>query len=197
MIAFWSYLKRHRVWQVCLVLGVAFSVYWSLLAARRYVSEAHIVVESLQAPALTLPTDVSALLSGATPSKDILLLRDYLQSVDMLAKLDAKLDLRAHYSSSYDVFSRLLYRGVPLEWFVRHYRSRVSVEYDDYSGVLVIQAQAYTPAMAHAIGALMVEEGERFMNELAHRLAREQMAFAEREVAAAGKRVVDARQTLL
>ena len=71
MIVIWSYVKRHRVWQVCLVLGVAFTVYWSLLAARRYVSEAHIVVESLQAPALTLPTDVSTLLSGSAACRNL------------------------------------------------------------------------------------------------------------------------------
>ena len=58
----------------------------------------------------------------------------------MLNKLDEKLKLREHYSASYDVFSRLWADDVSPEWVQRHYRSRVSANYDDYSGALVIRA---------------------------------------------------------
>jgi capsular polysaccharide transport system permease protein len=161
------------------------------------VSELHIVVESLQGTAAA-PTDLTALLGGSgSQQKDILLLRDYLLSADMLRALDAKLNLREHYSGSYDVFSRLWSRNASAEWFQRHYRKRVVAEFDEYSGLLVIRAQAYTPAMAHAIASALVEEGERFMNELAHKLAREQVAFAEREVAAVSERLLAARQLVL
>src|SRR5690349_20586266 len=94
-------------------------------------------------PMLTRPS--------STAPRDFLLLRDYLLSADMLARLDEKLGLREHYSSSYDPFSRMLYKNQPLEWVLRHYRSRVSVEYDENNGVMVVQAQGYTPQMAHAI----------------------------------------------
>jgi capsular polysaccharide transport system permease protein len=43
-------LKRHHLWQVAAVLMIAFTVYWGLVAADRYVSESHVVVESLQPP---------------------------------------------------------------------------------------------------------------------------------------------------
>jgi capsular polysaccharide transport system permease protein len=51
--------------------------------------------------------------------------------------------------------------------------------------------------MAHNIANVLVEEGERFMNELARKLAREQVAFAEREVVEVNKRLSSARTTLL
>jgi capsular polysaccharide transport system permease protein len=198
MKAFLRQLRKRPVWTLAIVALAASLLYWNVFAARRYVSEAHVVVENLQAPAATLG-DVTSLLTGGgtSASRDILLLRDYLQSTDMLAKLDKRLDLRAHYSSSYDIFSRLPYRDVPFEWFVRHFRGRVSVEYDELAGVLVVQAQAYTPQMAHAIARMMVDEGERFMNELAQKLMREQVNFAEREVSDATQRVGKSRQTLL
>ena len=177
-------------------LMAVFVVYWGILAANRYVSESHIAVESLQTPAV--PTfDLSSVLGGNTQSKDILHLRDYLLSADMLRALDAKLNLREHYSDSYDLISRMPSNDVSFEWFLRHYRSRVEAEYDEYSGLLTIKAQAYNPKMAHAIGTTLVQEGERFMNELAHRLAREQVAFAEREVVEVNKKMSKARQTLL
>ena len=187
--------KRHRLWAAAMALAVLFTLYWGLLAANRYVSESHVVVESLQAAAP--PMDLTALFTGAGGSKDILLLRDYLLSAGMLRSLDARLNLREHYSDSYDVLSRLFYKDISFEWFLSHYRKRVEAEYDEYSGLLVIRAQAYSPKMAHAIASALVQEGERFMNELAHRLAREQVAFAEREVTAVGQRLLAARQSVL
>jgi len=197
-----GYLRNRPLWLAAALLVVAFTVYWSLLAARRYVSEAHVVVDLVQSPStassMGLP-ELSSALSGSAPTapRDLLLLRDYLLSTDMLKVLDAKLDLRAHYSGSYDPFSRMLYKDEPLEWFQRHYRSRVSAEYDEKNGVLVIQAQAYTPQMAQDIARAMVEEGGRFINELAQNLARVQVRFAEREVAAAATRMAQARQGLV
>jgi len=192
-----SYLRNRPFWLLAAALTVLFVLYWSVLAARRYVSEAHVVVDFVQGPAAAVLELPSLALPSATAPRDLLLLRDYLLSADMLAKLDAKLDLREHYSSTYDPFSRLLYKSAPLEWFLRHYRNRVSVEYDENNGVLVIQAQAYTPAMAHDIAHTMVEDGGRFINDLAQNLAREQVAYAEREVASSARRLTQARHTLL
>jgi capsular polysaccharide transport system permease protein len=184
------------IWRVAFAFMALSVVYWGLFAANRYVSESHVVVESLQAPAMP-SLDLSAVLTGTSQSKDILLLRDYLLSADMLRILEEKLKLREHYSDSYDIFSRMLRKDASSEWFLRHYQTRVEAEFDEYSGVLTIRAQAYSQEKAHAIGRALVEEGERFMNELAHRLAREQVAYAEREVVAVSKRHAQSRQTLL
>jgi capsular polysaccharide transport system permease protein len=192
-----DYLKRHRIWQIAAVLMVLFVLYWGVFAARRYVSESRVVVDSLLNPSVAGGPDLSALLGGTAASRDILVLRDYLLSADVLKKLDGALQLRDHYSDSYDVFSRLLYKDIAFEWFLRHYRNRVSVEYDDTAGVLVIQAQAYTREKAQAVAAMQLREGERFINQLAQSLAREQVNFAEREVAAAGERMAQARQAML
>src|SRR5678809_1230761 len=116
MIAF---LKRRPLWLAAASVAVVCSLYWGLFAANRYVSEAHVVVENVQSPAGSTVMDLSSVLGGnSAAGKDMLLLRDYLLSADMLRALDAKLDLRTHYSSSYDVFSRMLYRKVSAEWFL-------------------------------------------------------------------------------
>ncbi|OGA74829.1 MAG: hypothetical protein A3G81_16905 [Betaproteobacteria bacterium RIFCSPLOWO2_12_FULL_65_14] len=190
-------LKRHWTWRIAVALMIVFTLYWGAFAARRYVSEAHIVVENLQAPTNNGMDLSSFLTGGSRDSKDLLLLRDYLRSADMLKKLYTELDLRSHYSDSYDVFSRLLYRDIPAEWFLRHYRQRLTVDHEESAGMLVIKAQAYKPEVAQAIASLLVREGDRFMNERAQGLAREQVSFAEREVATAGKRMAQARQQLL
>jgi capsular polysaccharide transport system permease protein len=190
-------LKHSWVWRIAALLVVVFTVYWGGLAARRYVSEAHIIIESLQAPT-TGTVDFSTFLAGGgRDSRDLLLLRDFLLSADMLQKLDAELDLRTHWSDSYDIFSRLLFRDIPSEWFLRHYHQRVGIDFDERAGFLVIKAHAYKPEVAQSIARVLVREGDRFMNERAQALAREQVAFAEREVATVSKRMSQARQSLL
>jgi capsular polysaccharide transport system permease protein len=195
-----QYLRNRPLWLATAVLVLVFTVYWNMLAARRYVSEAHVVVDLVQSPsssAIASPELLSLASSAQTAPRDLLLLRDYLLSADMLAKLDAKLGLRAHYSGTYDPFSRMLYKGEPLEWFLYHYHNRVSAEYDEKNGVLVIQAQAYTPKMAQDIVQAMLEEGGSFINELAQNLARTQVVFAENEVAESSKRLAQSRQRLI
>ena len=189
--------KRSGPWLVAAALCAVFAFYWGTFAADRYVSESHIVIESLQLPREPRLDLASIVSGGGGGSKDILLLQDYLLSADMLKKLDDRLNLREHYSASGDVFSRLWAKDISPEWFHQYYRSRVQANYDDYSGVLAIRAQAYTPEMAQSIQQLLMEEGERFMNESAHKLAREQVAFAERELAQSAGRVQEARQVLL
>src|SRR5262245_149200 len=109
-------IKEHRVWQLALALVIAFSLYWGFFAADRYVSTSHVLVDNLQTPRIA-PVDVTSLISGTSPgNKELLLLRDYLLSPDMLRHLDKKLGLRDHYSTSYDVFSRMWSKDMPIEW---------------------------------------------------------------------------------
>jgi capsular polysaccharide transport system permease protein len=189
--------QQRWIWRLAAGFMAVSTLYWGVIADDRFVSESHIAVESLQAQA-TPTFDLASVLGGTTSqSKDVLVLQDYILSTEMLRALDSKLDLRSAYGDSYDLLSRMLRRDVSFEWFHRHYQGRVETEFDETSGLLTVRAQAYTPEMALAIGRGIVEEGEKFMNELAHRLAREQVAFAEREVATVGKRYAAARQTLI
>lgn len=73
----------------------------------------------------------------------------------------------------------------------------MSVEFDDYTGVLRIKAQAYDAKTAQAITQLLVMEGERFMNKIAHELAQAQLTFLVAEVEEINRRLIDARRAVL
>jgi len=194
-----SVLFKSRILSATFVVSLLAIVYWSVVASDRYVSEAHVIIQSTDLSS-GQGMDFSSVLGnfGGGSGEDQLLLRDYLLSVDMLNKLDERLDLRDHFSdSSRDPLSRMWDKDAPLEWFHSYYLSRVSVEYDGNAGVLIIQAQGYDAQMAHAIASMLVEEGERYMNVMAHRLAQEQVVFLEEQVADLNERVILARQTAL
>lgn len=192
-------LLRRRTFAAAFVASLAAIVYWGLIASSRYVSEAHVIVQNTDVGA-SAGIDLTSLLSNASTANrtDQLLLRDHLLSVDMLQKLDAKLNLRQHYSSwRRDPVSQMWLENASIEWFHRHYLSRVEIELDEHSGVLVIKAQGYDAGTAHAIAAMLVEEGERYMNEMAHRLARDQVSFLESQLGDMNQRVLKTRNALI
>lgn len=181
-----------------LLMGALSSIYW-IFSSDRYVSESIVLIqntEQIGVPSFDITTVLGGI--GSISKPDQLLLREHLLSVDMLKKLDAALNLRAHYSDRrHDFGSRMWFEDASIEWFHRHYLSRVTVDFDDYAGVLRIRVQAYDAAMAQAIALMLVREGERYMNEMSHALARAQVEFLDTQVASAHEQLLKASQILL
>lgn len=186
-----------------LATAAAFSLvaalYWIFLASDRYVSEAHVIVQRTDL-AVGPAVDVASLIAGqgGHSRPDQMLLRDYLLSIDMLRQLESALRLSAHYSDPQrDFFSRMWQQRPSIEWLHRHFLGRTSVEFDEYAGVLMIQIEAYDATTARAIAQAMVSAGERFMDEMARKLAREQVSFLEKQVRQNAERAMSARQAVL
>ncbi len=197
------YVQRKRPRIGLLAIATAFSlvaaVYWIFLASDRYVSEAHVIVQRTDVP-VGPAVDVASLIAGqgGHSRPDQMLLRDYLLSIDMLRQLEAALKLSAHYSDPQrDLFSRMWQQRPSIEWLHRHFSGRTSVEFDEYGGVLMIKVEAYDAPTAHAIAQMMVSAGEQFMDEMARKLAREQVSFLEKQVRQNADRAIAARQAVL
>ena len=190
---------RLKALAVALCASLLAAFYWGVIASDRYVSEAHVLIQRTDMAA-SQALDFGSLLAGGDgiSRADQMLLRDRLLSVDMLLQLDRDLNLREHYSShEHDLLSRMFFKDASLEFFHKHFLSRVSVEYDEYAGVLIIQAQAYDAVMAQRITKALVHEGERYMNTLGHQLAQEQVNFLEKQVKERSEHALNARQRVL
>ena len=189
-------ISRHSFKAALAAILVA-AIYWGIISSDRYVSQANVIVDRTDLGNVQ-SLDFAAVLTGNRGANDLLFLRDHLLSVDMLEKLDAKLNLRSHYNDpKRDTLSRMWFQDASIEFFHRHYLARVSIEVDSHAGVLRISSQAYTPETAYAITKLLVEEGENFMNELGHRIARDQVVFLEKQVAEMHSRLMKTRQVLV
>ena len=193
---FKSAFRKSPHWVIAAVAIVLVSFYWLVLAEDRYVSKATVVLES---PQVAMPEiSFSSLMGGGGGNtKDLLLLREHLLSVDMVRVLDAQLNIRNHYSENGDFFAKLRDPSVPIEDLHEYYLRRVEVELDEYAGVLNIYVQGYTPEFAHSMASLLLEAGENHMNEMGHRLADEQVRFLERQMVRLEERFNDTRAQLL
>ncbi|MGV3570689.1 MAG: chain-length determining protein [Ramlibacter sp.] len=190
---------RRRIIGAALVASLLATIYWLAIASDRYVSEAHVIVQRTDLGGGGQSMDFQSLLTGGSGNRpDQLLLRDHLRSVDMLRKLEARLQLRKHYSNpEADILSRLWDDEASIERFHAHFLSRTEIEFDDYGGLVVIKAQAYDARTAHAIASMLVQEGENFMNKMAHDLAQAQVNFLEQQVSTMNQRALLARRAVL
>ncbi len=181
------------------IFSLVISSYWLFIASDRYVSEAHVIIQRTDINGGSQRVDLSNVFGLSDSNRnDQMLLRDYLLSVDMLKRIDSKLNLKAHYSDgSHDLLSRMWFKQPSIEWFHRHFLSRVSVVYDDYDGVLTIKAQAYDPKTANAIVKNLVDDGSFYMNQLAQKLAYSQVVFLENQVTKLADESIKARNAML
>lgn len=189
------FIKKQPHWVAALIAIVAVAFYWFAWAEDRYVSRATVVLES---PQIAAPEfSFASLIKGSGGHGDLLLLREHLLSTDMLKKVQAQLPFREHYSQNGDLFARLWDAEAPIEELHKYFKKRVSVELDEYAGVLNIEVQAFTPDFAHNLAQLLLNEGEAHMNDMGQRLAEEQVRFLERQVDRLEQRLDEERAALL
>lgn len=190
--------KSLAFWLIILPMALA-TFYYTFIAADRYVSESIVSVRQSGDVAAAAVTGIATLLTGTNPQsrEETLYLKEYIHSVDMLKHLDAKFNLREAYGAEkLDAIYRL-WSGVSQERFHDYFQGRVEVLYDDINGLLTVRVEGFTPEFAHAVSMEILAQSERFVNEISHRLARDQLAFAESELRKAGERLRDSKASLL
>ena len=193
------WLRHSPLRTVTVVACVCSAIYWLGIASDRYVSESRLIIQSTNLHS-GVAMDLGSLISGNAGGNrpDQLLLREHLRSPDMAEKLDAQLGLREHFGTHGDWFSRM-WQGAEAsrEDFYAYYLRRMQVEYDEFAGVLVLKSEAYMPEKAQQITQMLVQEGERFMNRMAHAIAQDQVTFLEGQVQALNSKVQSSRRALL
>lgn len=189
--------KRLQIVLIALPLLLAL-LYYTVFAADRYVSESTVALQQAGNDASAIP-GAALLLAGLNPPsrEETLYLRQYVHSLSLLKTLDTKLGLRKHYEAQkLDVATRL-WGGASQEAFLDYYRSRVEVSMDDLSSTLTVRVQGFDAAFAQGLNQAVLDESERFVNEMSHKLAREKLSFAEGELARAGNRLQQAKTEVL
>lgn len=196
--------KRNRL----LFLGVVVLpmilavVYYSLFAQQRYVSTAEITVrltDSTSSPALSDAAGLSLLLGASNPTsrEETLFLRQYILSNDMLSILNKELNWLDHYSGNLkDPFYWLAGDASQAEQ-LDYYRRIVSAYFDIETGLLQVEVQAFEPEYAQQVMQVILQESEKFVNELSLRLTRDQLAFVERELIIARTNYEQKREEML
>lgn len=175
------YLKQIFSFKLVIFLTFLYIFYLFFIADARYKSSAVIAVKS------TNTQNTSSLLSlvnatVATPSKeDIMYLKEYILSFDMLKILDNKLLLKENILKYKDY--RLWFKNFDYdEDFLSYYKNLVSVDYDDLTGLTTISVEAFSPEYAQKLNDLILSESEKFINDISHNIANDEVKFNKEQL---------------
>ncbi|MFK3820479.1 ABC transporter permease [Pseudomonas sp. NPDC089407] len=192
---------NNKGWRLALVMValpmILASVYYGLFAVDRFVSSAQVVVrqdgnnQGSQVPGL------ATLLTGANPAsrEETLYLREYITSMDMMLLLEKKVNWIEQYAAQRSDIFFWLNKDEPREGLLKYYQRMVSAHYDETTGLLRVEVQAFTPELSEQMLRVILQASEHFVNEVSHNIAREQMKFAQGELETAranyGKRKIE------
>ena len=190
--------KNYPLFFLMVVLPIFLvSFYYLFIASDKYVSEAKITIKQTGQP----PTSFNIPLFGIgnpVSREDAMYLKAYILSYDMLDYLDKKLNLKKMYQSKDIDFISRLSSDATHEEFLKYYQKHiVKISYDDISSILTIQVFAFKPEDAKMIAEAILEQCERYINGISHKIAREQMNFIEQELAYANQKMQNAKNRLL
>ncbi|MCI5538977.1 MAG: capsule biosynthesis protein [Campylobacter lanienae] len=191
-------LNRLDSFKTVIYIMIVVIFYYTFIAADRYVSNVSLSVKSTDGSSPISLSGIESLVGVASSStEDIKLLREYIKSFDMLQKLDEKINLRSLYEKQkIDLFFRI-YSSTSKESYLKYYRDRIHILFDDATGLLNVAVESFSPEDARIISAAILEESERFINEISHNIAREQLRFAQGELESAKQKYKDAKNELL
>ena len=163
---------------------VVAALYYSFFALDRYVSVSKVVVRQQQdGQAANIPS-LALLLGGTNPTsrEETLFLQEFVQSTEMMKFLQEKHNwIQAYAEQNTDPFF-FISEDSSEEDLLKFYNRIVTTHFDELTGLLEVEVQAPNSPLAEQMLSGILKESERFVNEISHKIARDQMRFFEIEL---------------
>jgi capsular polysaccharide transport system permease protein len=160
------------------------TIYVFLYATPRYVSEFQITYQSFdQSPtSLGQPNPLAAMFGLSSSTVDMSrVIASYLTSTDALARVDAAVDLRKHYSNRrIDWLDRMSSQASP-ERFLAYFQRRVSVD-ALMGGYVIVDLEAFDPQTAHKAAEALASAADDMVQALSTRALADAVRVAESEL---------------
>lgn len=185
---------------VLLVAGplAAIAFYLWTYAEDQYVSTTGFIVRSQESGGATDLLGGLAQFTSGTTASDSDILYEFIQSQEMVTAIDARVDLRAHYSQNWPrdwAFS--IWPDASLEELIWYWTRIIGISYDSASGLTEVQAVGFTPEMAQRITSEIVRESQDRINALNSQARGDAMRYANDDLQEALAQVKAARQALI
>jgi capsular polysaccharide transport system permease protein len=189
------FAKRHRWFLMFVVIPVLLSgVYLFLIASDEYVSESRFAIKapnqrSGQVSSFANLIQTTGLSAGQEQANEVI---DFVRSRSALQTLVESVNIGDLYGAqSVDFLSRYPrpWEDRTMEDLFDFYRSKVVIDLDPDTGLVVLRTRGYSAEAAETINEHLLQESERLVNEL-NEVAR------TRAISEAEDRVVEAEQRL-
>ena len=183
---------RYVVWASFAVIvaapTLAAIVYFGFVASDRFVSHAEFTVSAGESPL----RDGSGSFSGVPGMlivQDTQIVTNFIQSREMIDKLDAKVGLREVYSRPFaDSLSRFDPKK-PVERLMKFWIKMANTSIKMPGGIVRLDVTAFTPADAKRVADATLDLCEQLVSELNARINRDALSLAQASFDRAGERL--------
>lgn len=172
-------------------------VYLWTVAEDQYASSTGFTVRQEEGGSATDFLGGFAQLAGGSGSADSDILYEFIQSQKIVERIDATLDLRAHYTQHWatdKVFS--IWPDASIEDLVWFWDRVVRISYDKSTGLIEVQTLAFEPDFAEDLAWAVVNESQAMINALSNSAREDATRYAEADLETALERLKAAREAL-
>ena len=143
--------------------------------------------------------DFLGALGGATSSgsKDMDILNQFIISQELVAKINAQLDLKAMYSKAKEDPLNRFHPDGTIEDLVAFWQRMVLVNYDNATGLMNLQVFAFDPIDAQRIAQAVLVESTNIINELSKTAQQDTTRYSKDALAATEAKLAEARLAVL
>lgn len=191
-----SILLLSFVLMVLLPSGISAYYLWAR-ASDQYISRVGFSVRTEEASsAIELLGGITNLSGSSSSDTDILY--EFLQSQELVERIDSELDLRAIWSRVDPSEDPIFAYHAPgsIEDLLGHWERQVRIHYDGGTGLIDLDVLAFTPQDARAIAQLIFEESSAMINQLSAIAREDAIGYARDELEQAEQRLAAARVAL-
>lgn len=136
--------------------------------------------------------------SAAGGALDGDILNEFIRSQGLVRRIDARLDLWAHYAAPYEVDPVFaLEPGGTIEDLANHWSRIVAIDYDQATGLIGVEVRAFDPVFAQQVAQAVLEESQSLVNDLNAAARADLVNAADQEVSLALDRLKTAREALV
>lgn len=190
-----SFLRHPYFWCV-VVPTLLIAGYLYGIAADQYLSEARFVVRGRsEAAAPSLGAALAQAGLGGNQSSDAQTVREFLISNDGVHRLNERLPLADIYRRpEADPWARMWHTEP--ERVTRYMSGMVSISHENSAGIMTVRVRSFRPEDSRAVAEQLLVLGEELVNRLSERAREDTLRIAREEVAVAERRVLAAREAL-
>lgn len=185
-----------RLFLACVILPtLVVFLYLALFASDIYLAEAKFAIRS-QNQQQSLDMLSTFFRTNSSSLSDSYIVQNYIQSMDMIDKVDAKLHVRDHYADrSHDIWYRLT-RHATQDEMLRYWSWAVVTTFDPDTSIMTVQVKAFSPQMAQAVCQSILDASEALVNAMNDRARTDAISLAQAEVARAEARIREAHEAM-
>ncbi|WP_228028766.1 sugar transporter [Donghicola mangrovi] len=176
---------------------VALNGYLWTVAKDQYASITGFTVRSQESSGASDLLGGLASFAGTSAASDSDILFEFIQSQEMVEAVQARVDLRAHYSQPWSEDKMFaLWPDATMEQLVWYWSRIVKISYDSGSGLIEVQATGFDPKTAQDVTTAIVEESQTRINALNEQARLDATRYADSDLQIALERLKSAREAL-